>query len=82
MNNMYEQSYYDRDPAPYGDVDYWRLRALARREKRKAFMGGIFFSAITAFVIFLLFLSLSQNGITFMTCQEFGETFTCRLGGL
>ncbi|MEM9469602.1 MAG: hypothetical protein AAF988_05510 [Pseudomonadota bacterium] len=53
-----------------------------RSEKRSAFWGGIFMAFMALMTVTTMFLLLSANGIHFMTCQEFGETFTCRLGGM
>ncbi|MAZ76013.1 MAG: hypothetical protein CMH31_01775 [Micavibrio sp.] len=85
MNNIYETARYGNDnyASPTSeDADYWRLRHLVKKEKRQAFINGAAFTGISVFIIFLLFLTMSNSGITFMTCHEFGETFTCRLGGL
>jgi len=62
--------------------DYIQFQQFMRSEKRQSFWGGISLSIGVAAMLLISFLLLSETGINFMTCQEYGETFTCRFGGL
>lgn len=68
-------------PTPESD-EYIEFMKFMRTEKRQSFWGGIAVAAMAVFTIAMLFMMFNASGMSFMTCQEFGETFTCRLGGL
>lgn len=63
-------------------AEYIEFLQFMRAEKRQSFWGGIAVAAMAVFTIVMLFLMFNASGMSFMTCQEFGDTFTCRLGGL
>lgn len=62
--------------------EYFEFHRFLKNEKRYAFWGGFAIAAMAAIIFTLGFILTSASGITFMTCQEFGEIFTCRFGGL
>ena len=64
------------------NADFIQFQQFMRGEKRQAFWGGVALMGAVIFTITLAFIAMSASGVSFMTCQEFGETFTCRLGGM
>lgn len=63
-------------------TDYIMFRNMMRAEKRQSFWTGVVLTAGIVLMFTLFFLSMSASGMSFMTCHEFGETFTCRFGGM
>ena len=72
----------DQQMAHPDSAEYIQFQQFLRGEKRQSFWGGVAITAMALFTIFMLIMMFNASGMSFMTCQEFGETFTCRLGGL